>query len=180
MEIAKRLGFTYYDQELIDRIAKSAKLRKETVAEVDEKGRTAIQDFIHGLLNPDYVSDVTFVKHLTNVIVSLAYRGRAVILGRGACYVTPKDKGLHVRITAPLPVRIDRAIHYEGHSLSEAKKVIKSVGKDRREFIKQYFGRDISNTNDYDLTINTEHFTVQDCVEVITKAFDRKFPKKIF
>lgn len=177
-EVARRLGFQFYDQELIDEIAKSAKLRRDVLQKLDEKSRTVMQDFIQGLLNPNYVSDVTFVKHMTNVIVSLAIRGDAVILGRGACFVTPREKGLHIRITAPLPERIRRAIEFEHVSPSQAKEIVHDVGKDRRDFVKQYFGADLRNSDYYDLVLNTQNFAVEDSVDLIIRAFERKFPKQ--
>ncbi|HSW90244.1 MAG TPA: cytidylate kinase-like family protein [Patescibacteria group bacterium] len=176
-EVAKRLGFEFYDQKLIEEIAKSARRRKETIAKVDEKARTGIQDFIQGVLNPSYVSDVTFLKHLIKVTVTLAYHGDTVILGRGANFLTPRDKGLHVRITAPLSFRLEKAVQYEGHSELEAKEVIRKVSKDRRDFVRQYFDEDIRRAENYDLTINSECFDVNDCVEIILRAFQRKFPR---
>jgi cytidylate kinase len=123
-EIAKRLGFTFYDEALVEEIAKSTKLRKNVVDQVDEKGRTALQDLIQGLVNPDYVSDITYFTTLCKVILSLAYRGNVVILGRGANFITPFAQGLHVRITAPTQVRVQRAMDYEGHPYPIAKEIV--------------------------------------------------------
>lgn len=175
--VAKRLGFEFYDSKLVDEIAKSSKLRRETIKKVDEKGRTAVQDFIQGILNPNYISDVAFVRHLTNVIVTLAYRGNAVILGRGANFLTPRDKGLHVRITAPHSIRVQRAVQFEQLTATKAKEVIRDVESDRREFVKQYLSEDIRKAEHYDLTINTAYFSIEDSVELILKAFERKFKR---
>lgn len=181
MELSKRLGFQFYDQQLIEEIAKSSKLRKEVIRKLDEKGRTAVQDFIQGMLNPNYVSDVTFVRYMTNVVVSLAYHGNTVILGRGANFVTPRDKGLHVRITAPRSVRMQRAIQYEHVSASKAREIIRDVEKDRRNFVRQYFNEDISKAEHYDLTVNTACLDLDRSVEIILSAFRAKFPKdKLF
>lgn len=174
-EVARRLGFEFYDQQIVDEIAKSTKQRRDILQKVDEKGRTAVQDFIQGMLNPNYVSDVAFVKQLTKVIVSLAYRGNAVILGRGACFLTPKDKGLHLRITAPLSVRLARAVKHEEVSEFQAKEIIRTVGKDRRDFVRQYFGEDIRKAEHYDLVLNTEFFGMEESVDIILKAFEKKF-----
>lgn len=173
-EVARRLGFEFYDQKLIDEITKSSKLRKDIVAKIDEKGRTVVQDFIQGILNPNYVSDVTFVRHMTHVIVTLAYQGRSVILGRGANFLTPRENGLHVRIVAPLSIRIDRAVRYEGVSVAEAKEIVREVGKDRRDFVKQYFGEDIRRPEHYDLTLNTEFYSVAEAADLIIDAFHKK------
>jgi hypothetical protein len=49
-----------------------------------------------------------------------------VILGRGANFITPFGKGLHVNITAPYFIRVRRAMDYEGLSEQQAKEVLQS------------------------------------------------------
>ena len=173
----KASWFYLYDHELIDEIAKSTKLRKSVVDQVDEKGRTALQDLVQGLINPNYVSDITYFTALCRVILSLAYRGNVVILGRGANYITPFAQGLHVRITAPVQVRIQRAIDYEGHPYPVAKEIIQKLDADRREFVKQYFDKDIRHANHYDLTINTMFYKPHETAQIVIAAFKQKFPK---
>jgi cytidylate kinase len=173
--VAKRLGFEFYDQEILDVVSKSTKLRKEVLEKIDERGRSAVQDFMQSVLNPNYVSDVTFAKHLSKVVATLAYKGNVVILGRGARFLTPRDRGLHVRITAPLSTRIARAVEYEKVSEQEARQIIKDVSKDRRDFVRQYFGKDINRSEYYDLVINTEFFDFEESVELILAALERKF-----
>ncbi|OGJ08892.1 hypothetical protein A2356_00160 [Candidatus Nomurabacteria bacterium RIFOXYB1_FULL_39_16] len=174
-EVARELGFAFYDQELIEEIAKSTKMRKSVLNKIDEKARTALQDLIQGLMNPNYVSDVTYFSQLCRVILSLAYKGKVVILGRGANFITPAAKGLHVRITAPLQVCVQRAIDYEGHPPDVAKEIVKKYETDRREFVRQYFDKDIRKSDYYDLIINTTFYTPKEAAAVVIKAFKKKF-----
>jgi len=175
--LAKKLGFKFYDRELVTQIAKSAKMRKSLLSEVDEKGRNLMTDFVHQMLNPDYVSDIEYMRHLCKVVLAIAYKGKAVILGRGANFITPQASGLHVRITAPRNVRIRRAIQYEGYSAKEAKKSVLANEKDRKEFIKQYFDEKIGDPNHYDLILNTTFYTLDQACKVIETAFKQKFTK---
>lgn len=177
-EVAKRLGFAFYDHELLEEIARSTKLRKSVLDKVDEKGRSAMQDLIQGLINPNYVSDVTYFTQLCKVILSLAFKGNVVILGRGANFITPFAQGLHVRITAPYTVCVQRAIDFEGHTLTKAREVVQKYEADRREFVKQYFGKDIRKAEYYDLTINTMFYRPREAADVVIRAYERKFRKK--
>lgn len=176
-ELARRLGYQFYDHELIEEIARKTKMRKEILTEVDEKSRSAIQDLVHGLFNPEYVSDMTFLRHLARVVLTLAVKGNVVILGRGANFFLPQDKGLHVRITAPLPVRVQRAVQYEQLSFAQAKDVVAKHERERRDFVKQYFGKDIRRSEHYDLILNTQFFEVSDSVDLILRAYRAKFPR---
>jgi cytidylate kinase len=175
--LAKKLGFKFYDKELVDKIAKSAKMRRSLLDEIDEKGRTLMTDFVHQMLNPDYVSDIEYMRHLCKVVLSIAYKGKAVILGRGANFITPLASGFHVRIVAAKNVRIKRAMKYDGLTSSQAKKEIGKVEKDREDFIKQYFDEKIGDLDFYDMILNTTFYNIEQASKVIETGFRQKFTK---
>lgn len=177
--VAEKLGFTFVDEQIVDEIARSTHKRKEVIRAVDEKARTAIEDMIHSLINEEYVDDVRYVTELTRVILSYALRGHVVILGRGANMITPMARGLHVNIVAPYDVRVDRAMEFEGHSRDKAKEVIANITKERDDFVKKYFKKDLSRRDRYDLTLNTHHFRVDEARDVIVEAFYRKFSRSV-
>lgn len=176
-KVAEKLGFTFYDEELVTEIAKSSKMRKSLLDQVDEKGRSLMTDFVHNMFNPDYVSDTDYLRHLCKVVLSIAYKGKAVILGRGANFITPFASGLHVMITAPERVRLRRAVQYEGYTSDEAKEILKTTENDRREFVKQYFGERITDPRFYDIILNTTFFNLDQSADVIVHAFRKKFTR---
>lgn len=174
--VAKKLGFNFYNKKLIDEIAKSVNFRKEILADIDEKGRGQIEDLIHNVLNPEYVSERLYIKHLCKVVLSLSQKGGCVILGRGSNFITPNAFGLHIRVTAPYRVCVARAVQYEKVPHHKARDIIKNTMAERASFVKQYFGKDIANPKYYDLTLNTTFMSIEDATEIIIKAFRRKFP----
>lgn len=176
--VAQKLGFTCVDEQLIDEIAHSTKQRRELIRAIDEKNRTHVEDIVQSLLNPDYVDDIKYVTELTKVILAYALQGNVVIVGRGANFLTPFGRGLHVNITAPYDIRVQRAMTYEGFSKKKAEEVIAKVEKERKEFVKQYFRKDPSKINSYDLTLNTSLFSVEQASGLIIDAFNRKFSGK--
>jgi len=175
--VAKKLKFRFYDNQIISDIAKSTKLRRSIVEAVDEKGRGLIADMIHGLFNPDYLSDVDYMRELCKVILSVAYKGNAVIVGHGSNFITPNSAGLHVRITAPYRVRLRRSMKYENLSLEAAKKRLKEIETDRTTFVKQYFAKDINEPKYYDLTLNTTFYNLDQSAHLIIAAFKLKFSR---
>ncbi len=175
--VAEKLGFEFVDEQIIDEIAHSTKKRKEIIKAVDEKSRTAIEDIVHSLLNREYIEDTTYISELVKTVLAHAYKGRCVILGRGANFITPFARGLHVNITAPYKVRVQRAMDFEGHSAQRAKEVIAKVQKEREDFVTQYFKMDTNTKNAYDLTINTTYFQVDQARDVIIEALYQKFAR---
>lgn len=177
--VAQKLGFACVDEQIIDDIALSTKKRKEVVKAVDEKARSRIEDIVHSLINPEYIDDMKYVTELTKVLLSYAHRGRVVIVGRGGNYITPFAKGLHVNITAPYEVRVQRAMQFEGFSRSRAEEVIASVEVERKNFVRQYLQHEPDKINAYDISINTALFNVDNAANIITEAFYRKFPRSV-
>ncbi len=93
--------------------------------------------------------------------------------------MTPFAKGLHVNITAPYNVRVQRAMDYEGLSKDQAKKVVKDIEQERQDFVKKYLSKDIKKSNAYDLTINTEYYEVNEARDIVLEAFYKKFPRTV-
>ena len=177
--LAKRLGFKLYDEQLVDLVAKSAKQRKRVIAKLDERERTIVDDVVHRLLNPEYVSAQTYVDSLCQVIGALALQGKAVILGRASNFLTSRKQGLHVRVVAPYLVRVGYTMKHEKRNEREARYRVRKFDRGRKEFARQYFYKDPSNTNYYDLVVNTELVTIDQAVEAIGEAFRQKFGTKV-
>lgn len=173
--VAQRLGFELVDDIIVEEIARSTKRRKAIIQEVDEKSRSMIDDVVHSVLNPEYVDEEKYIGELVRVIVMYAHAGKCVIMGHGANFITPFGRGLHVSITAPLEVRIQRAMDYEGHSRDKAKAVILQVETQRAKFVQQYFHADVRRRNVFDLTLNTTHFPVPAAANIVVEAFKQKF-----
>lgn len=174
--VAKRLGFKLYDKKLIELTAKKSKLRKNLIESLDEKDRGFVEDLVHSMLNPDYVAEETYIKHLCQVVLSVAHKGNCVIMGRGSNFITSQYGGLHVRIVAPFLVRAGYTAQYEGWSIYEARERVKEYDRERKEFIKKNFGKDPSNDNYYDLVINTTYYNIEQAANIIIAAFKLKFP----
>lgn len=178
-KLAQKLGFKFYDERLVDLVAKTARKRKAVIAKLDERERTFLDDMVHRLLNPEYVSAPTYLKSLCQVIHALSLKGKVVILGRAANFITTsREAGLHVRVIAPYPVRVGYTMKYEKRSKRDAQYRVKKYDKERKEFVRQFFGKNPSNTNYYDLVINTETTTIEEAVAIIIAAYKQKFSSK--
>lgn len=177
--VAEKLGFQYIDEQITDEIARSTRKRKAIIKAIDEKHRSAMEDMVHSLLNTEYIDDVKYMTELSKVILAYAHQGHVVILGRGANFITPFPKGLHVNVTSPYKIRVERAMEFEGFTQEEAKEVIAKVEKERKLFVKQYMKRDATKSNAYDLTINTTYFPLEQAADLIVEAFHRKFPRHV-
>ena len=178
--VSRKLGFRFYNSELIHKMAKSAKKRASLFKAIDEKKQGFVIDLIKGIFEQESISEGTYMKHLLRVVYSLAIRGNSVILGRGVNFVIPSACALRVRIQAPYKIRVKRAAKFEKISYEEAKERVSRVTKERKEFIKEYYSKNINNSDYYDLVLNTKHMTLKDARDLIISAFKKKFPKGKF
>lgn len=176
--VAKKLGFELFDEKLVEAVARSAKLRKDLVQSIDEKNRGAVVDMIQSLLNPDYVSDLTYIRHVVRVILSRAQKGKVVILGRGGNFIIPPERSLRVRIQAPYKKRVAWAAQFENISIDQARINIAKADEERKGFVRQYFNKNVSNANYYDMVINTANVKLEDARDLIVFAFEKKFGLK--
>lgn len=175
--LAKKMGFKFYDENLIESVAKRLKIEPSVLEKIDEKSRSNIVDLVQNMLNPDYVSDETFFRNLCQLILKVAKKGGAVIVGRGANFVVPQAYSLRVRFVAPYRLRVARAVEYEHVDRDKAREIIRKVTADRENYVKQYFGKNIARAKYYDAVINTTFYSIQQAVDIILNLYKQKFPK---
>lgn len=178
-KIAKKLNWQLFDKTLMKKLSEELAIPEDEVVNVDEHSRSWINDLVHSVFNPDYVSDIRYITQLKKLLNHAAKKGDLVIIGHGANYILPPDKCLRIRITAPFSTRVENTYKYENfQSRLEASQWVEKVEKQYNQFIRQYFGKNPHNPWDYDLVISTNHFTLDQVVELIIKAYLTKFPEE--
>lgn len=177
-KVAKKLGWELYDKKLLTRIAQNLGLDNFLITEIDERPRSVIVDLFHVFFNPNYVGDESYIRALKRLVLKAGKNNDVVFLGRGTAHIIPVDKALHVRIIAPLLTRIKNTAKYEHMTRRAATERVDKVGKDRHNFLKQYFGGRAHLTTNYDLIINTNKISLNKATEIIIYAYKKKFSKK--
>jgi len=177
-KVAEKLGWVFYDKKLITKIAQEIGISESLLKKIDGKPRKALHDFMHSLLNPNYISDIKYIKTLRRIITRIGKNGDVVIVGRGACCIIPHNKALHVRITLPEADRINNMIKYRHLSRIEAVEFLNKITKRRKRFLKQYFGKDIDDPSQYDTIINLKDISINKATNLVIDAFKNKFPRK--
>ena len=77
----------------------------------------------------------------------LAERGDVILVGRGGnCFLRDDPRAFHVRLIAPMPVRVRRVMEYRWVREAVAKKLIAESDDQRRSFYESYFGVDWSQS----------------------------------
>jgi cytidylate kinase len=168
--LAARLGFEVFHQEVLHEMAKRAEVSNQLLATLDERGLSVLEDWISSLVDDRHLWPDQYLRHLMNVIGTIGKHGRAVVVGRGANFVLPPEQRFRVRITAPRRLRIENVARDFNLSPDEAKRRVIKTESNRKAFIRKYFNADIADPTNYDLVMNTATLTIDNAVDVIGAA----------
>jgi cytidylate kinase len=191
-EMALRLQWKVYDQEIVDYIAQNSHIRRNLVDQLDEKAQSLVHETVERWLlmlqGQSYSSDEYHVA-LIKALATLAAQGHSILLGRGGAYALQDQPGLHVRITASLPVRVLRLSKRWQISIEETKKIVLRTDAERKEFIQHHFKPDRNESCYFHLVLNTDSLSVDHVVAAIigiieqsqqpATAFQPMMPEKI-
>jgi hypothetical protein len=172
--VGRRLEWEVFDHELLELIAGDLKVRVKLLEDVDERHVSWLQETIESICAVGAIREGTYVKHLVEAILSLAARGRCVIVGRGASLILPAGTTLRVRAIAPLADRIATIARDRGLSRQEAAAHLAQKDRERMEFLRQHFPHDPSDAAHFDLVVNTAELPVEECATVVIDALHGK------
>ena len=97
------------------------------------------------------------VTLLNQVIQAVAQHGNVVILGRSGFEVLRGFTGVfHVRVQAPLSIRVERVMEQQKLTLEEAEEMVKNKDKVRLAFVEEFYKVPWGSIQAFDLIVNTE------------------------
>ncbi|HVA01535.1 MAG TPA: cytidylate kinase-like family protein [Terriglobia bacterium] len=172
--VAERLKWQVFDREIVDEIARRAKIRQQLIESLDERGRGGLEEFIRDFLGHEAIAPGDYLYHLKQVLLTLGHQGDVVIVGRGAEHVLPSQFGLRAWMVAPLDLRIERVCKVQGVTVEAARSQIEQVDKEREKFVRTHFQHSARNPLDYDLVINTASLTAESTAEILLSALQEK------
>jgi cytidylate kinase len=165
--VAHRLSWQVYDHELLELIAREMGLRTSLLESVDERRRSWLLDAAVNFDLSPQVSASSYVRHLCETLLSLSAHGECVIVGRGASLILPAETTLRVRLIAPREARIATTMRRLHLSQAEAARWVEQTDRDRTAFVKEHFQHDPSDLGNYDLIVDTAHWDVSECADLI-------------
>ena len=168
--VAEQLGYDYFNRGIVEKIAKTSKIRSQVINSLEKERLTGIKDFISSLVEEYYIHPDTYLRHLLPVINTIAKHGRAVIVGRGANFILPAEDIFAVRVICPLKKRIREVALNHNVSTEDAKRRVIRRESRRKAFIRHSFNADISDPLHYDLIINTGKVSIESAVQAVIAA----------
>ena len=171
--IANKCGWKVLDRELLDYLAEHDQLSRLALEFVDEKTVSWFHEMFGKWLEQQLVSQAEYVSRLGRLVLLAAQHESAIFVGRGVQFMLPRNRGLAVRVIAPLKQRAECLMKRKQCSYGEAKGLVAELDDNRAQFVRRYFHRDIADPHLYDLVINLEYIPRVDAVELIATEAKR-------
>jgi len=165
-ELARRLGWKLWDNQLTCEIAKRAQVAESAVALCDERLNSRLyrlaKAFWRGsyerninLADPHVFDTDRMMSMMEEIMLGIAAEGNAVIVGRGSpFFLRERADTFRVFTYAPREEKVRRLMAM-GKKQRECEELVEDVDKERIAFIKHYFNADWPVRSLYHLMINT-------------------------
>jgi cytidylate kinase len=165
-ELARRLGWKLWDQQLTCEIAERAQVAESAVALCDERVDSRLYRLAKTFWRGSYERGMPLsaahafdtdrmIAMVEEVMTTIADEGNAVIVGRGGpFFLRERQDTFRVFTYAPYDEKIRRLLA-AGKARAEAEDLVENVDKERIAYIKHYFNADWPTRSLYHMMINT-------------------------
>jgi cytidylate kinase len=165
-ELADRLGWKLWDQDLTAEIARRAKVDPSAVALCDERIDSRLYRLAKVFWRGSYERGIQLgnshafdtdrmVAMVEEIMQSIAEQGKAVVVGRGSpFFLRDRTDTFRVFAYASREEKIRRVVDM-GKNQAEAQQLVEEVDKERIAYVKHYFGADWPTRSLYHMMINT-------------------------
>jgi cytidylate kinase len=148
--LGAKLGLRVWDRDLLEQEAVRLGVPESELERIDEQPAGIFER-----LRPGGISRRYFAA-LGQLVAELAGRGDVLLVGRGGSRFLREDpRAFHVRLVAPMPVRVRRVMEHRWVREGPARQLIAESDTQRRRFCESYFGADWADPLEYHVTVNS-------------------------
>jgi cytidylate kinase len=176
--LGERLGWPALDDEVACRCAARLQLDTAAVARLREHSPTLLARLTAALLVAPPEASGIDSTHLLRIdaiaeaafesIMEAAQRLPLIFVGFGTqCIFADRQDAMHVRLVAPLEIRVERLRARFGWDAATAATKARRMDDDRRRYVQRYFHRDVLDPLLYDMQINTGRTTIDEAAALV-------------
>ncbi|HXD86068.1 MAG TPA: cytidylate kinase-like family protein [Urbifossiella sp.] len=173
-KVGELLGWPVFDQEMLDQLLVNEAGREQLVSELPDGSQAWIDEECEKWNRGRAGKPNAEMRDAIRLVLAVAARGEAVIVGRGAGFFLPIETTLHVRIVAPFDARV----HYLSQSMrlarDEAAVEVRTRDERRANYLHRTLLREPGDPTGYDLVANSTRLGVEGTVQLIRSAIRTK------
>ena len=172
-EVAKKLGISYYDKDIIGQIAEQSGFSPEYIrenAELSPKKGLFAYAFSGRDITGKSVEDMVYEAQ-RNVILKIAEKESCVIIGRNADFILKdREDVLNVFIHGDMPEKVQRICRLYHVNEGEAAKMMADIDKRRMTNYRFYTDQKWGMAKNYTLSLNSSQLGYERCGEIIMEC----------
>jgi len=158
--------WTVFDELLLDKIQENHEISKNLLKGFGQQ--STFMDNLIAMLVPNWDTEEQAYRFIAETIHTIASKGNAIIVGRGASVITREIKDCyHFRLVAPLKFRAKSIAERAEISISKAEDEILNNQQKRDSFINKFLKSDLSDSNYYHLIFNNSKINVNTIAKTI-------------
>jgi len=180
--LADKLGYTFADSAIIERIATEAKVSTSWVQSFEKEAGGRMSRFVSSLVarhlvdrilkdERGYLDEQTYLDYLVLIIAQMADEGDAVILGRGSQYIlNDHPEAFHLLLVDSFDNRVRFLV--ERHDFT-AKKAAQEVEREDKRRLALYRRLGKSNYDDpmlYHMVLNMGRIDLDTALDMVCRA----------
>lgn len=170
-EVAEKLGYDYYDSELVTQVAEKTGLHPSYIEDAGEyaPGKSILSYAFSSGASPGSMNASDYLwSAQCSVILELAEKGNCVIVGRCADYILrDRDDCLNVFIHANKEYRAKHIVERYGVRDKSPEKRLEEKDSKRKVNYKYFTGRVWGNIENYHISLDSSTLTPEKCVDII-------------
>jgi cytidylate kinase len=173
-KVGEVLNWQVFDQETLDYLMQNDDARERLFSDLPATAvswanlhLSRLQREQKQTIDPDTVG-------MMQLLLAIAARGDAVIVGRGAGYLLPAESTLHARVIAPLESRVAYFAQWLRLNRDEAAAEVRSRDHKRSRFLSSILGRNPADSTNYDIVVNSARLGIEPAAQFIGWAVRTK------
>lgn len=179
--LSEKLGFAYYDQEIISEIARRTEMSEQYVQSIVEHKPSFsfpihIGRSFYTAPTPVFDQSMTVYQEQARIITEMAQKSDCVIVGRCGDYILKEYEPFRIFVYADMESKIKRcrqkASEEEQMSDKELKQHILGIDKKRAKYYEFYTGHKWGDKLNFDLCINTSRAVIKEIVPAVAGLFE--------
>ena len=180
--LADKLGYAYYDSEIITLLAKETGMSEEYIKNISEKGiypyafQFAKSFTMYSTMQN---SQIEILVKQADILKKIAQRGNAIIVGRGANSILKEYNPMNIFVYADMESKINRckkkAKEDEKLTDKELENKIKSIDKNRKAFNNLISNTEWGSKENYNLCINTSNIEIKTIIPALAEYIENWF-----
>lgn len=175
-ELAKKLNYEYLDKELVKKICIEKKDSVCAFGMEDEKADSFFDRITELMANRSFYK----IQLMAN-IYDYALKNNVVFTGMGANLILSGIPDvLSIQIVRPLSERVKAVAEYHKISIDDALDMVEKNDDERKEFLRYFFDKHISDPTLYHLVINSSRVSLEDGIDMVSLYCKKNFKQDLF